>query len=275
MNNIICSLDKTLNEIIYDFSSTQSWDLLENFKTSNNSAQIRKKIANSLIWTQLQMKHQYDRKHQSLNVKVEDHVFLRLHKEYNISFTKIIERKFFQQYTESFRVLEKIENLAYRLDFSRHWKIHSMIFVIQIEQVSDSTKNSFLRSRSEKFELVHMKEDIDNVKSYEIERLINKKIIIYETKHLMRWKEWESSYDEWRSIFELQNALKLINDYEKFMNNTVFILDRLSRHKFIMKSFMSTLSHEFIKNNKIVEKSIINSATNASNDQTFAIRRFT
>jgi hypothetical protein len=70
------------------------------------------------------MKHIYNRKHQSLNLKIDDHVLLRLHKKYFFLSTKILDRKLSQQYIESFRILKKIEDLSYRLNLFQHWKIH-------------------------------------------------------------------------------------------------------------------------------------------------------
>jgi hypothetical protein len=279
MNNIITSLKKTSIKIVYDFSSIQFWNFLKDFINSDIS-RTKKEIVDFMTWIQMSIKHIYDKRHQSLNVKFDDYVFLRLHKEYNISIIKTLWKKLFDQYADFFKIIEKIENLAYRLSFSHHWKIHSVISVTQIESISNSFFDSFHRSRSEESESIHMKKNIDKIKFFEIDKLINKQFMNREVEHLVRWKKYESQYDEWRSISKLQNVLKLINDYEKFMNNTIFLLNRLSRDKFVMKSFISTLSHEFFKNSKIAIKStntssIINSAVNVDSDQNFVIRRFT
>jgi hypothetical protein len=53
-------------------------------------------------------------------MKSEDYALLRLHKEYNIPATKTLDKKLFDQYIESFKILEKVENLAYRLDLLHH-----------------------------------------------------------------------------------------------------------------------------------------------------------
>jgi hypothetical protein len=66
------------------------------------------------------MKRHYDRKHQSLHMKIEDHVLLRLHKDYHISSTKVLEKKLEQQYADSFKITEKVENFAYRVNLSTH-----------------------------------------------------------------------------------------------------------------------------------------------------------
>jgi hypothetical protein len=105
------------------------------------------------------MKHYYDRKHQSLNLKIEDFALLRLHKEYNILAIKILDKKLSQQYAKSFKILEKMKNLIYRLNLSQHWRIHLVISMTQLESVFDSIKDSYNRSRSNKSESIHMKDD--------------------------------------------------------------------------------------------------------------------
>ncbi len=228
MNNFMTSFEKISNEIVYEFSSLQSWNFLKNLIASDDMTRTRKKVIDAIIWTQMTMKHAYDRRHQSLNMKVKDFVLLRLHRGYNISITKILRKKLSDQYAESFKILKKIESLSYRLNLSSHWKIHSVISVTQLESVSDSFMNLFHRSRSQESGSIHMKDDIDNVKSFEIEKLINKRIIAREVEYLVRWKKWESQYDEWRNTLELQNALNLIQDYEKFMTN-IFSLSDIRR----------------------------------------------
>jgi hypothetical protein len=273
MNNSIFSLEKTLNEIVYEFISIQFFDLTK----ENNSSQedyvtlMRKKIFDVIAWTQMQMKHHYDRKHQSLNLKIDDHVLLRLHKEYNISSAAILSRKLSQQYVDSFRILEKIENLAYRLSLSKHWNIHFIIFIAQLESISNSIIDFYNRSRSNESKSIHVEEDIETIKSFKIEKLINKQITARrETKYLIRWKNYDSQYDEWRSILELENVSDLIIDYETIMKNFIFLSDRLSR-----KALKTSQSFETITNNSINTSSSRITKNNSLDIETLKIRRFT
>jgi hypothetical protein len=243
-NSTFTIIEKSSNEIVYKFISINSLDMTKDI-IAFDSIRIRKKIANTLTWTQMQMKSQYDRKHQYLNMKIDDYALLRLHKEYNISATKILEKKLSQQYADLFKILKKVENLAYRLEISNHWRIHSVISIAQLESMSDSIKNSYSRSRSKESDSIEMKEDIVKIRSYEINRLINRRITARrETEYLVRWKEWESQYDEWRNIFELQNCLELVNEYEKFMNNVIILSDRLLRLNSLTDTFISSTFNE-------------------------------
>jgi hypothetical protein len=94
------------------------------------------------------------------------------------------KKKLSQQYADSFKILKKIENLAYRLKFSDNWRIHLIIFVIQLESMSNLVSDFYKRYRSKKSKSIYMKKDNDNVKSFVVERLINKRIISKKIEYL-------------------------------------------------------------------------------------------
>jgi hypothetical protein len=297
LNNFVAAHEKIFNEMMYDFISIQSEDMIRKNSTNIsqlNSTTLRKQVIDAIAWTQMIMKINYDHKHTSLNMNVEDFALLRLHKDYNISTTKILKKKLSQQYVDSFKVLEKIENLVYRLNFFQNWRIHSVISIAQLKSISDSIIDSFNRSDSIESESVEMKEDTKKVKFFEIERLIDRRMTTRrDVKYLVRWKDYESQYDEWRNLSELQNALNLINDYEKFMNNIISLFDRLSRINFvaimkiinedfkIARFIESNLSQSsgFLSFEKITHisndtVSLRSTAMNSLNDQFFLTRRF-
>jgi hypothetical protein len=90
-----------------------------------------------------------------------------------------------------------------------------------------------------------MKEDIVKIKFYEINRLINRRTTARrETEYLIRWKEWESQYDEWKNISKLQNCFEFVNEYKKFMNKIIILFDRLSRSNSSIDTFNSSTFNE-------------------------------
>jgi hypothetical protein len=141
---------------------------------------------------------------------------------------------------------EKIENLAYRLQLSNHWRIHSIIFVAQLESIADSIKDSYSRSRFEESDFVKMKDDTQNVKSFEIKRLINKRIIAREIEYLLRWKDYDSQWNEWRNLEKLHNASNLIQNYETFMNNVIFYFRSIITKHFNHFQFVKFCFDKFI-----------------------------
>ena len=134
-NEQSATIDKTFNEIIYDFTFVQSLSLKKSVDSSSISADVKKffvkiffssfarvkvEIVDSIVFAQMNVKHHYDRKHQSFYMKSDDHVFIRLHRDYDISSIVVFDLKFSQQYVDSFKILEKIDQLSYRLNLLSH-----------------------------------------------------------------------------------------------------------------------------------------------------------
>ena len=81
---------------------------------SKNIARL--KASNAITFAQMQAKYYYDRRYYSQFFRKGDYALLRLYREYNISITAIIERKYDLQFINLFRVLKRVERLTYRLD---------------------------------------------------------------------------------------------------------------------------------------------------------------
>jgi hypothetical protein len=211
--------EKISNELLYEITSNLSLDISSSNKTVDNHTQLRKEAQNVIDWTQMINKTHYDRRHSSLFLKMSEWVLLRLHHEYFVSESKDMIKKIFAQYVEFFKIIQRIERLVYRLNVSFDWKIHSVFFVAQLKLASDSIKDSFNRSRS-----THSSSVIDIQNQYEIERLINKRVIRRDQNHsieyLIRWLRYESEYDRWYNVKNLANAKDLIVDYEKKLINS-------------------------------------------------------
>ena len=217
INNDISSTDKSSNEICYEFTSINSSNLLKTCNaTMKSSSSTKLEIIDSIAMTQISSKKLYDQKHQSLILKVENWVLLRFHKNYQIFSSVTLSFKLSQQYVSSFEILEKIENLAYRLKISEHWKIWPVISITQLESSSTSYDDSFNRTRASP-SLVIMKEEFSNdrIRSYEIEKVLTKRINRRKSaEYLIRWFDYDSEKDTWRNLSKLQNVMNLIRDFE-------------------------------------------------------------
>jgi hypothetical protein len=66
--------------------------------------------------------------------EVGDYVNLRLYKGYKIPLVTNI--KLSQQYVRSFRVIERIGRLAYRLKLLANWKVHNVFLIGHLEPVN-------------------------------------------------------------------------------------------------------------------------------------------
>lgn len=113
----------------------------------------------------------YDQKHQPLFMKVGEWAMLRLHKGYNLFTIAKVTRKLTQQYIDSFRIVEKVGRLAYRLDMPPDWRIISMA---QLKPILPLGKDPFARLIPSNPPSVFVEENTNNFKSFEVERLLNK-----------------------------------------------------------------------------------------------------
>ena len=263
-NSHFVIIRKTFNETSYEFTSLQSLnmlrqlatfdltdDLKESFaidnrksfvKTSFNVvARVRFEVIDVIAFAQMISKYYYDRKHQILFMKIDDYVLIRLHHDYNISTIEVFDKKLSRQYVDSFKILEKIDNLTYRLKLSNHWRIHFVLFVTQLKFVFLSMKNLFNRSHSNQSNFVFVKENTNQIKSWKIERFINKRQIKRrDDEYLVKWKSWNSQYDEWRNLSKFDDAQNLVQNYESALRFIVFLSKRL--HKSFIISSIKTIT---------------------------------
>ena len=131
-NNINVVIDKTFNEIVLNFLSREvitvvikSIDLRKFFSIvlidlksvfEQNQFVFRKKISNVISFAIAKIKIAYDAKHQIFKFNLDDYVYLRLHRDYNLS--DKINSKLFNQRIDSFLVKRRIERLTYKFDLS-------------------------------------------------------------------------------------------------------------------------------------------------------------
>jgi hypothetical protein len=219
--------NKTSNELLYELTFNLSLNISFTNETFNHD-RLRKETQNAINWTQMINKIHYDRRHSSLFLKINEWAMLRLHHEYFISDSKNMIKKIFTQYVESFKVVQRIERLAYRLAISENWKIHSIFSIAQLESTSDSAQNLYNRLKSTDSSSV-----TDTQNEYEIERILNKRTVKrdheYFTKYFVRWLDYEFEFDRWYNVKNLANVKEFITNYEKklFINFNWFIIARL------------------------------------------------
>ena len=133
--------------------------------------------AEAVFFALLNQKVTYNRKHQPLFMKVGEWAMLRLHKGYSIPVTTGVTKKLTQQYIGPFRIVEKVGCLAYRLNVPPNWRIHPVFSVAQLEPAPPPAKDPFGRPFPSNLPLVFVEGDTDKVKSFEIEKFLNKRQI--------------------------------------------------------------------------------------------------
>ena len=204
------SIEISSFEILYDVKSKNF--LLKIIRRNQNlfsnemnffeiKKQIRLNVIDSIKMTQIKMSMLYDVKHRSSNLT--DKIYIKIakqnHFDYHISeFSSLTIKKL-----NSFRIIRKIENLAYELKLSINMKIHSIISVIHLKQTK---KNDFDKKNS--INLISDFIIVNDKLQYVVERLFRKKIKNKKFKYWIKWKEyeeitWQSKNEFLKNIFEM------------------------------------------------------------------------
>lgn len=102
---------------------------------------------------------------------------LRLHKGYSIPSSLGVTKKLTQQYVGPFRVPEQVGQLAYKLDVPHDWRIHPVFSIAQPEPAPSPVQDPFGRLQLEHPPFIFVEDDTDAVKSFEIDRLLNKRTV--------------------------------------------------------------------------------------------------
>ena len=140
-NNVIhVIIEYTSNELIYEFKINDTLNMLANLLFENYSQlrQIKRKNDEVvMIFANALSKTRYDAVHKTLEIKIEDKIYLRLHQNYIIS--NLSNHKLSEQRVELFSIIEKIDNFAFRLQLSSIIKIHSVISIAQLKSITSNS----------------------------------------------------------------------------------------------------------------------------------------
>jgi hypothetical protein len=151
-------------------------------------------------------------------------------------------------------VKRRVKRLAYELELFKTWRIHSVMFVTQLESASE---DSYKRFKFDHFDFVLVKKNIETNKSYEIKRILNKRTRHYEkikmNQYLIRWKKYESEFNEWKNVSKLKHCIDLIKDFEHETRSQIKtnsqIKTRLQKKTRSRKNRVNNLHQQwFIKN---------------------------
>ena len=235
MNNDRNSTSKSSNEICYEFTLLRNSDLIK-IDIEIFAQMTKMQISDAIALAQNLFKHIYDKNHKLLQMKMKDWALFRLHKDYDVVSTVVLKLKLSSQYTESFRITEKIDHLVFKLDISINWRVYSIFSIAHLEFAKNSAIDFFQRTFQQS-KSIFVNENIENVQSFEIEKLIvSRETRRRDTEYLVRWKNYESEHDVWRNIFELKNAMKLVNEVKQ---NVSTISSTQSRRNRSRKSYVS------------------------------------
>ena len=217
-NSLNAFTDFSSNEVIYGFrvrDIISALNQMQDESITNKRKEYQTEASDAIAFANAKMKIYYDARHKSLLLNSGDRAFLRFNKSYKL-FNH--HRKLSQQKCESFFIKRRIERLVYELELSLTWRIHSIISIAQLKSAL-SVQDSYNRSKSDHSDAVKVDENIEHEKSYEVERILIKRIRKYErtavTQYLIKWLDYESEFNEWKFFSALDHCLKLIEKFEQ------------------------------------------------------------
>ena len=221
LNNSISTTigNKTPNELAYGFQPNRPLDLLREASLPQPVI-ARIQAADAISFAQANQKHHYDRKHQPMFLKQGDWAYLRLHKGYSIPAitAAAITTKLSQQYVGPFEILQKVGKQAYKLAIPGHWNVHPVFSIAQLEPAPAPGSDPYGRPVPDQPGSVYVEGDTDEYKSWEVERILNKRVIRkgrgFATQYLIRWLGYGPEYDQWYNAKDLTNSDDLVRQYE-------------------------------------------------------------
>lgn len=132
-------------------------------------------------------------------MRVRDWAMVKLHKGYSIPSSAGVTHKLTQQYIGSFRVLQNIERLVYKLNVFLDWKVRFVFLVAQVELAPPPTNDFFHLLCFYIPSTVFVDGDTDVAKFFEVNCLLNKQIVKKDkdctVKYLICWTEYRSGWD--------------------------------------------------------------------------------
>ena len=138
-NSLNTVTDLASNEMIYDFKiknalfSITKVNIVNAQDLSIQRLKYQRKTIDVIVFATTKVKIYYDVRHTSILFEKDEYVYLRLNKEYKLS--KRLNSKLSQQRCEFFKILQRVERLTYKLNLSSTWRVHSVIFIVQLKLV--------------------------------------------------------------------------------------------------------------------------------------------
>ena len=218
-NNVVHVITEySSNELIYEFKINDTLNMLTDLSFENYSQlrQIKRDdVEAAMTFVSAFSKARYDEVHRAMKLKIDDKVYLRLHHDYTIF--DLSNHKLTEQRMRSFSIIEKIDNLVFRLQLSSVMKIYSVVSIAQIESAT-SNFDSYDRFVDRDSSSIHEKQStalIEQVSLYEIERLLNRRITFTDRiNYLVKWKDYDSKHNVWYSLHALDTSKNLVDVYD-------------------------------------------------------------
>lgn len=210
LNNSMTSTGFAPNELAYGFRVRDTLGLLADLPPEDlDRLRLvkREEADDAIAFANAIAKTRYDSKHLSLKIKEGSLVYLRLHHGYSIPG---VNPKLSNQRVGPFKVLEKVGNLAYRLELPATMRIHPVISIAQLEPASDQSEDPYSRTQPPPppvEEDSNTDPELAKYPPYEIERLLERRGTGNSTQYLVKWKGYGNEHNAWYPTWWLPKDL--------------------------------------------------------------------
>jgi len=165
---------------------------------------VQEEAEAALRRTQEEMKRYADRGRKETEVwKKGDRVLLSTK---DLVFKERLSKKLTERYVGPYAIEEVVSSNAVKLRLPSSMRIHPVVNVSQIVRYKEQVKGQ----RKEEGKPV----EVEGVKEWEVEKILNKKKIRGVEKYLIWWKGFTVEGDTWKRKENLKNAEELIEEFE-------------------------------------------------------------
>ena len=155
--------------------------------------------------TQEEMKRYADRgRKETEEWKKGDRVLLSTK---NLVFKERPSKKLIERYVGPYAIEEVVSSNAVKLKLPHLMRIHPVVNVSQIVRYKEQMKGQ----KKEEGKPI----EVEGVKEWEVEKILNKKKIRGVVKYLIWWKGFMAERDTWERRENLKNAEELIEEFEQ------------------------------------------------------------
>ena len=119
-------------------------------------------------------------------------------------------KKFTSKYVGPYKVLEKLSTTAYKLELPASMKMHPVFHVSLIKPYKGNPAE-FNRQTPPPPEVIIGSND----EEYEVEAILNKRIIRKKPQYLIKWTGYPLYDSTWEPLENLTNAKEMVKDFER------------------------------------------------------------
>jgi len=151
-------------------------------------------------WVAEQQAKYYNAHHKAASFQMKDKVLLQSINIHTLRSKKKIDHR----QLRSFRILKKINMQAYKLELSEKYDVIHSIFHVSLLRFWHS------RDENSKLQIILVEEE----EEWKIEKILDQRIKKEKIEYLVQWADSSLYENFWKSMKNLSNAKKIIENYE-------------------------------------------------------------